>query len=63
VWNPRNEPYSGRPLTPAQATLRFAERWENWPQTVGQPRMIMKVDFPPEGRHTLDLRRYPAQAR
>jgi len=63
VWNPRNETYAGRPLTPAQATLRFAERREDWPQTVGQPRMIMKVDFPPEGRHTLDLRRYPAQAR
>ncbi len=63
VWNPRSESYTDRPMTPALATRRFADRWEIWPQTVGQPRMIARVDFPPEGRHTLDLRRYPAQAR
>jgi uncharacterized protein (DUF2126 family) len=63
VWNPRSESYTDRPMTPDLAKRRFNDRWEAWPQTVGQPRMIMKVDFPPEGRHTLDLRRYPAQAR
>ena len=63
VWNPRSESYTARPMTPSLATRRFTDRWEAWPQTVGQPRMISKVDFPPEGRHTLDLRRYPAQSR
>ena len=63
VWNPRNAPYAERPATPAEARARFAERWEPWPHTVGQTRFIPKVDYPPEGRHTLDLRRYPAQAR
>ena len=63
VWNPTSEPYSARPANPTEAHARFSERWENWPHTLGQPRMIPKVDFPPEGRHTLDLRRYPAQAR
>ena len=63
VWNPRSESYTERPMTPSLAARRFTDRWEAWPQTVGQSRMIMKVDFPPEGRHTLDLRRYPAQAR
>jgi uncharacterized protein (DUF2126 family) len=63
VWNPQSESYTDRPMTPALATRRFSERWENWPHTLGQPRMIVRVDFPPEGRHTLDLRRYPAQAR
>jgi len=24
---------------------------------------VPKIDFPPEGKHTLDLRRYAAQAR
>lgn len=63
VWNPRGVPYSARPETPAAAAERFADRWEVWPHTVGQPRLIPKIDFPPEGRHTLDLRRYPAQSR
>jgi uncharacterized protein (DUF2126 family) len=63
VWNPREAPYTSRPATPEAARERFAERWEIWPHTVGQPRFIPKIDFPPEGRHTLDLRRYPAQAR
>jgi uncharacterized protein (DUF2126 family) len=63
VWNPRNSPYAERPATPAEARTRFAERWEPWPHTVGQTRFIPRVDYPPEGRHTLDLRRYPAQAR
>jgi uncharacterized protein (DUF2126 family) len=63
VWNPRSTPYLARPLTEAEARARQAERWEPWPQTVGQPRFIPKVDFPPEGKYTLDLRRYQAQAR
>lgn len=63
VWNPRGVPYSSRPRTTDEAVQRFSERWEVWPHTVGQPRMIPKIDFPPEGRHTLDLRRYPAQSR
>ena len=63
VWNPRSVPYPSRPATPAAAVKRFSERWETWPHTLGQPRLIPKIDFPPEGRHTLDLRRYPAQAR
>lgn len=63
VWNPRSQPYPARPSAHAEARARFAERWENWPHTVGQPRLVPKVDFPPEGRHTLDLRRYPAQSR
>ena len=63
VWNPRSVPYDTRPATPTDAIQRFAERWEVWPHTVGQPRLIPKIDFPPEGRHTLDLRRYSAQSR
>lgn len=63
VWNPRGVPYASRPLTVEEARLRFAERWEPWPHTLGQPRLIPRVDFPPEGRHTLDLRRYAAQSR
>ena len=63
VWNPRGTPYTSRPLKPADAVTRFSERWESWPHTLGQPRLVPKVDFPPEGRHTLDLRRYPAQSR
>ncbi|MBW8780382.1 MAG: transglutaminase family protein [Verrucomicrobia bacterium] len=63
VWNPRGVPYTSRPTAPKAARERFNERWETWPHTVGQPRFIPKIDFPPEGRHTLDLRRYPAQAR
>ncbi len=63
VWNPHGVPYVKRPSTSAEAAGRFAERWEPWPHTIGQPRLIPKIDFPPEGRHTLDLRRYPAQSR
>jgi hypothetical protein len=51
------------PLDENEAAHRRAERWEPWPHTVGQSRFIPKIDFPPEGRHTLDLRRYPAQTR
>ncbi len=63
VWNPRGEGYAARPATPAEAAARERERWEPWPHTIGQARFIPAVDYPPEGRHTLDLRRYPAQAR
>jgi uncharacterized protein (DUF2126 family) len=63
VWNPRSVPYTSRPLTAADSLERFNERWESWPHTLGQPRLVQKIDFPPEGRHTLDLRRYPAQSR
>jgi uncharacterized protein (DUF2126 family) len=63
VWNPRSVPYTSRPQTTAEARTRFAERWESWPHTVGQPRFIQKAEFPPEARFTLDLRRYPAQTR
>lgn len=63
VWNPRNSPYASAPRDDADAAARRAERWEIWTPTLGQERFIPKIDFPPEGRHTLDLRRYPAQAR
>jgi len=63
VWNPRSIPYTERPADEAAAAKRQRERWETWPHTVGQSRFIPRIDFPPEGRHTLDLRRYPAQAR
>lgn len=63
VWNPRNEPYAAAPRDSAEAATRRAERWQPWLPTLGQPRFVPKIDFPPEGRHTLDLRRYPAQAR
>lgn len=63
VWNPRSEPYNDRPADEVEAASRQAERWEPWPHTLGQARYIPKIDFPPEGRHTLDLRRYSAQAR
>lgn len=63
VWNPRSQPYTELPADDAAAAARRAERWEPWPYTLGQPRFIPKIDFPPEGRHTLDLRRYPGQAR
>jgi uncharacterized protein (DUF2126 family) len=63
VWNPANAAYAAAPADDAIAAARRAERWEAWPHTVGQPRFVPKIDFPPEGRHTLDLRRYPAQAR
>lgn len=61
VWNPRNQPYTTRPADEAEARARHAERWEPWPHTVGQSRSIPPIDCPPESRHTLDLRRYPAQ--
>lgn len=63
VWNPRNADYTTAPADDTVAATRRAERWEPWPYTVGQSRFIPKIDFPPEGKHTLDLRRYPAQAR
>ena len=63
VWNPRNLDYTARPTTDTDAAHRRAERWEPWTHTVGQSRFIPKIDFPPEGRHTLDLRRYPSQSR
>ncbi len=63
VWSPDGKSFTKRPKTLKAARMRFAGRWENWPHTVGQNRWIPSIDFPPEGRHTLDLRRYPAQAR
>ena len=57
VWNPRGTPYRDRPADPAEAAERRAERWEPWPHTLGQTRFVPKVDFAPESRHTLDLRR------
>ena len=63
VWNPRSVDYTDRPADDTIAAARRAERWEPWTKTLGQSRFIPKIDFPPEGRHTLDLRRYPAQAR
>ncbi len=63
VWNPGNSPYAAAPTDTHIAAQRRAERWEPWPATVGQLRFIPKIDFPPEGKHTLDLRRYPAQLR
>ncbi len=63
VWNPRHTPYSDRPRDAEGAAARRAERWEVWPHTLGQTRFVPSIDFPTEGRHTLDLRRYPAQAR
>ena len=63
VWNKTNAQYPAAPANDREAAARRAERWENWPHTVGQPRFVPKIDFPPEGKHTLDLRRYAAQAR
>jgi len=63
VWNPTNSAYTAAPADDTIAAARRAERWENWPHTIGQARFVPKIDFPPEGQHTLDLRRYPAQAR
>jgi uncharacterized protein (DUF2126 family) len=63
VWNPRHAVYADAPTTTDAAAARRTERWESWPHTLGQSRFVPKIDFPPEGRHTLDLRRYPAQAR
>jgi len=63
VWNKTNAQYPAAPVDDKDAAARRAERWEPWPHTVGQPRFVPKIDFPPEGKHTLDLRRYAAQAR
>ncbi len=63
VWNPRSQAYDSPPADDTVAAARRAERWEPWTSTLGQPRFVPKIDFPPEGRHTLDLRRYSAQAR
>jgi len=63
VWNPRHAPYADLPRDDADAAARCRERWEPWPHTNGQARFVPRIDFPPEGRHTLDLRRYPTQAR
>ncbi|MBC8009349.1 MAG: transglutaminase family protein [Burkholderiales bacterium] len=57
VWNPRAESYVTRPTDAAEAAARRAERWEPWASTVTQLRYIPRVEFPPESRHTLDLRR------
>jgi uncharacterized protein (DUF2126 family) len=63
VWNPTNAQYPAAPANDTEAATRRAERWQPWPHTIGQSRFIPKIDFPPEGKHTLDLRRYSAQAR
>ncbi len=63
AWNKTNAQYPAAPTDDRDAAARRAERWEIWPHTIGQARFVPKIDFPPEGRHTLDLRRYPAQAR
>jgi uncharacterized protein (DUF2126 family) len=63
VWNKTNAQYPAAPADDTVAAARRAERWEPWPHTIGQARFVPKIDFPPEGKHTLDLRRYPAQAR
>ena len=63
VWNPTNAQYPAAPADDTIAATRRAERWEDWPHTIGQARFVPKIDFPPEGKHTLDLRRYPAQTR
>lgn len=63
VWNPAHAPYPAPPANEAEAGRRRAERWQPWTATLGQARFVPRIDFPPEGRHTLDLRRYPAQLR
>ncbi len=63
VWNPTHSPYPAVPANDAEAAARRTERWQPWTATLGQSRFIPKIDFPPEGKHTLDLRRYPAQTR
>ena len=63
VWNKTNAQYPAAPADDKIAAARRAERWETWPHTIGQPRFVPKIDFSPEGKHTLDLRRYPTQAR
>ncbi len=63
VWNPGHAAYAEAPAHERAAAARRTERWEPWTGTLGQHRFVPKIDFPPEGRHTLDLRRYGAQAR
>lgn len=63
IWNRHHTAYPAVPGDDKEATQRRHDRWEPWPHTVGQSRFIPKIDFPPESRHTLDLRRYSAQAR
>jgi hypothetical protein len=63
VWNPAHAPYPAPPADDAEAARRRAERWQPWSATLGQGRFVPHIDFPPEGRHTLDLRRYPAKLR
>ena len=63
VWNPANADYATAPVDDTAAATRRAERWEPWTKTIGQARFVPKIDFPPESKYTLDLRRYPAQAR
>lgn len=62
VWNPAGDSYRTRPKSEGTARKRFQGRWQDWPHTLGQSRWIPAIDFPPEGQHTLDLRRYPAQS-
>jgi len=62
-WNPRDAAYAEAPKDERAAAIRREERWEPWTHTLGQHRFVPKIDFPPEGKHTLDLRRYPAQSR
>jgi uncharacterized protein (DUF2126 family) len=57
VWNPRDASYTDRPSDAADAATRRAERWEPWTRPLGESRFIPKVEFAPESRHTLDLRR------
>ncbi len=57
VWNPGHIPYTDRPADADEAATRRAERWEPWPHTLGEARYIPRVEFAPESRHTLDLRR------
>src|SRR5690606_28314762 len=62
VWNPRGAPYTERPADEAEARARFAERWEPWPHTLGQPRYITKTEPIPGMPATLDLRLHPTQS-
>jgi hypothetical protein len=49
------------PSDDEKAEARRAERWEAWPHSIGQTQYIPRIDFPPEGKPTLNLRRDPAQ--
>jgi uncharacterized protein (DUF2126 family) len=59
-WQPDGGNYTERPDNEKEAARRCAERWQPWKATDKTARFIPKVTFPPEGIHTLDLRRYPA---